>query len=66
MSNPDVQLQLLQYKQSLSQAKGALAQTKSSWRSQLLSQESQINQLQNAYNIAVRDVAVADSLDRRR
>jgi len=66
LSNPDVQLQLLQYKQQLSQAYGSLAQTKTTWRSSLLSQESQINQLQNAYNVAVRDAAVIDSLDKKK
>jgi len=66
LSNPDVQLTLLQFKQNLSQAYGTLAQTKTSWRSQLLSQESLINQLQNSYNVAVRDAAVTDSLDKKR
>ena len=32
LSNPDVQLTLLQFKQNLSQAYGTLAQTKTSWR----------------------------------
>jgi len=32
----------------------------------MLSQEAAINQLQNAYNVSVREAQVADSLDRRR
>ncbi len=65
LSNPDVDLTLLQDQQQLSQAYGTLAQLKSTWRQNMLSQESNVANLRTQYNNAVRDVAVFDSLDKK-
>jgi HlyD family secretion protein len=65
LSNPDVDLALLQFQQQLNQAYGSLALTRNSMRQQLLGQEGAIAALHTQYNTALREAAVMDSLDRK-
>jgi HlyD family secretion protein len=65
LSNPDLDLQTLQYQQQLTQAFAALAQLKTSLQQGLMTQEGAVAQLVTQYQDAVRQAAVADSLDRK-
>jgi multidrug efflux pump subunit AcrA (membrane-fusion protein) len=65
LSNPDLDLQTLQYQQQLTQAYAALAQLKTSLAQGLMTQEGAVAQLVTQYQDAVRTAAVADSLDRK-
>jgi HlyD family secretion protein len=63
LSNTDVDLQTLQYDQQLTQSYAALAQLKTSLQQGLMTQDGQVAQLVTQYQLAVREAAVADSLD---
>jgi len=65
LSNPDLDLQTLQYQQQLTQAYGALAQLRTSLQQGLMVQEGAVAQLVTQYQQAVRDASVADSLDKK-
>jgi multidrug efflux pump subunit AcrA (membrane-fusion protein) len=65
LSNTDVELQTLQYQQSLTQAYGAVASLKNALSQALLSQEGAVATLRTQYQNAVRNAAVADSLDKK-
>jgi HlyD family secretion protein len=65
LSNPDLDLQTLQYQQQLTQAYAALAQLKTSLQQGLMTQEGAVAQLVTQYQQAVRLAAVADSLDKK-
>lgn len=65
MSNPDVQLQLLQDQQQLSQAYSTLATLRTTLHQQQLSEEGAIASLKTQYLDAQRKAAVLDSLDKR-
>jgi HlyD family secretion protein len=54
LSNPDVQLQLLTAEQQLAQAQSSALQLEATLRSNILNQESAVNQTEIAYNEAVR------------
>ena len=66
LSNPDVELNLLQFQQQLSQAVGNLATLRNTLRQQMLTQEATIASLRTQYANAVRDAAVYDSLDKKK
>ena len=66
MSSPDEQIKELQYEQSLNQAIGNLASLKTSLHQQILSQQSVVASTRTAYNDAVRQAAVQDSLATKR
>ena len=65
LSNPDIDLQTLQYQQQLTQAYTALAQLKTSLQQGLMSQEGVVAQLVTQYQLATRNATVVDSLDRK-
>jgi HlyD family secretion protein len=65
MSNPDVDLQVLQYEQQLSQAIAAQASLRSQLDQGRMSQENALATLKTQYNAAVRNAVVFDSLDKR-
>ena len=65
LSNPDLDLQTLQYQQQLTQAYTALAQLKTSLQQGLMTQEGAVAQLVTQYQLALRNAAVADSLDKK-
>jgi hypothetical protein len=65
LSNPDVDLQTLQYQQQLTQAFASLATVKTTLAQGLMSQEGAVATLITQYQDAVRTAAVADSLDRK-
>lgn len=65
LSNTDVELQTLQYQQTLTQAYASLASLKNQLAQQLLSQEGTVAQLVTQYQDALRTAAVTDSLDRK-
>src|SRR5690348_10174138 len=65
LSNPDLDLQTLQYQQQLTQAYAALAQLKTSLQQGLMTQEGAVAQLVTQYQDAVRTATVADSLDKK-
>ncbi len=66
LSNTDVELQSLQYEQNLTQAMGTLATLKTSLQQQLLAQEGTVASTNTLYQNAMRNVAVYDSLDRKK
>lgn len=66
LSNTDVELQSLQYEQNLMQAMGTLATLKTSLQQQLLTQEGTVATTNTLYQNAMRNVAVYDSLDRKK
>jgi multidrug efflux pump subunit AcrA (membrane-fusion protein) len=66
LSNPDLDLQTLQYQQQLTQAYTALAQLRTSLQQGLMTQEGAVAQLVTQYQNAVRTAAVADSLDKKK
>jgi HlyD family secretion protein len=65
LSNTDVDLQTLQYDQQLTQSYAALAQLKTSLQQGLMTQDGQVAQLVTQYQLALREAAVADSLDKK-
>src|SRR5690349_2788052 len=65
LSNPDLDLQTLQYQQQLTQAYTALAQLKTQLSQGLMTEEGAVAQLVTLYQNAIRTAAVEDSLDRR-
>jgi HlyD family secretion protein len=65
LSNPDLDLQTLQYQQQLTQSYASLAQLKTSLQQGLMTQEGTVAQLVTQYQNAVRVAAVADSLDKK-
>lgn len=66
MSSPDEQIKELQYEQSLNQAIGNLANLKTTLHQQILSQQSNLASTRTAYNDAVRQAAVQDSLAKKK
>src|SRR5512146_1232385 len=66
MSSPDEQIKELQYEQSLNQAIGNLAKPKTTLHQQILSQQSNLASTRTAYNDAVRQAAVQDSLAKKK
>ena len=65
LSNTDVDLQTLQYQQTLTQSYAALAQLKNQLAQGLMTQEGQVAQLVTLYQQADRDKLVLDSLDKK-
>jgi multidrug efflux pump subunit AcrA (membrane-fusion protein) len=65
LSNPDLDLQTLQYQQQLTQAYAALAQLKTTLQQGLMTQEGAVAQLVTQYQDALRTATVADSLDKK-
>jgi HlyD family secretion protein len=65
LSNPDLDLQTLQYQQQLTQSYSALAQLKTALQQGLMTQEGAVAQLVTQYQNAVRQAAVEDSLDKK-
>lgn len=63
MSNPDVELQVLQYDQQLSQAIQAQASLRTQLEQSRMSQENALASLRTVYRTAARNAAVYDSLD---
>jgi len=66
LSNPDIDLQTLQYQQQLTQAYTALAQLKTSLQQGLMSQEGVVAQLVTQFQLATRNATVVDSLDKKK
>ena len=65
LSNPDVDLQVLQYDQQLSQAIAAQASLRSQLEQGRMSQENALASLRTQHNAAARNAMVFDSLDKR-
>lgn len=65
LSNTDVDLQTLQYQQTLTQSYAALAQLKNQLSQGLMTQEGVVAQLVTQYQQAQRTMAVTDSLDKK-
>ena len=65
LSNPDVDLQVLQYNQTLSQAIAAQASLRSQLEQGRMSQENALASLKTQYRLAQRNAMVFDSLDKR-
>ena len=65
LSNPDIDLQTLQYQQQLTQSYAALAQLRTSLQQSLMSQEGVVAQLVTQYQTAARNATVVDSLDKK-
>jgi multidrug resistance efflux pump len=66
LSNPDIDLQTLQYQQQLTQSYAALAQLRTSLQQSLMSQEGVVAQLVTQYQQAARNATVVDSLDKKK
>ena len=66
LSNPDIDLQTLQYQQQLTQSFSSLAQLKTSLQQGLMTEEGTVAQLVTQYQTAVRNAAVLDSLDKKK
>ncbi len=62
LSNPDVQLQLLEAERQLRAAESDLVNQRSTLETQILNQEATIAQVQSLYNTAVRDARSADDM----
>src|SRR5690606_5947530 len=62
LSNPDVQLQLLEAERQLRAAESDLVNQRSTLETQILNQEATIAQVQSLYNTAVRDARSADEM----
>ena len=62
LSNPDVQLQLLEAERQLRAAQSDLVNLRANLETQILNQESMVAQVQSLYNQAVRDARVADEM----
>jgi HlyD family secretion protein len=65
MSNPDVDLQVLQYEQQLSQAIAAQANLRSQLDQGRMTQQNALASLKTQYNAALRNAMVFDSLDKK-
>jgi multidrug resistance efflux pump len=65
LSNPDIDLQTLQYQQQLTQSFSALAQLKTSLQQGLMTEEGAVAQLVTLYQNALRTASVSDSLDKK-
>ena len=65
LNNPDETLQMLQYRQSYANAIAAQANLKTSLQQQQLGQESSIRGARTAYNTAMRNMAMYDSLEKK-
>jgi len=65
LSNPDVQLQLLEAERQLRAAESDLVNQRSTLETQILNQEATIAQVQSLYNTAVRDARSADEMAER-
>src|SRR5437764_10201670 len=65
MSNPDVDLQVLQVEQQLSQAIAAQANLRSQLDQAQMTQRNQLASLKTQYNAALRNAVVFDSLDKK-
>jgi hypothetical protein len=65
LSNPDVQLQLLEAQRALTAAEGALITLRTSLRNQRLTQESQIATLRTQVADAKRQIEVTQALDKK-
>ena len=65
LSNPDVQLQLLEAERQLRAAESDLVNQRSTLETQILNQEATIAQVQSLYNTAVRDARSADDMAER-
>jgi HlyD family secretion protein len=65
MSNPDVDLQVLQEDQTLSTTISAAASLRTSLQQAEMSQNNTLAQLRTQYNLAERNAAVQDSLDKK-
>ncbi|MDQ4080040.1 MAG: HlyD family efflux transporter periplasmic adaptor subunit [Gemmatimonadota bacterium] len=65
LSNPDVQLQLLEAQRALTAAQGALLSQQTSLRSQRLNQEATIAGLRTQLNDAKRQLEAAEGLDKK-
>jgi multidrug efflux pump subunit AcrA (membrane-fusion protein) len=66
LSNPDLDMQTLQYQQQLTQSFSALAQLRTSLQQGLMTQEGVVAQLVTQYQLALRNAEVLDSLDRKK
>ena len=66
LSNPDIDLQTLQYQQQLTQSYAALAQLRTSLQQSMMSQEGAVAQLVTQYQLAARNATVVDSLDKKK
>jgi multidrug resistance efflux pump len=66
LSNPDLDLQTLQYQQQLVQAYAALATLRTSLQQGLMTQEGVVAQLVTQYQLAARNANVVDSLDKKK
>src|SRR5690606_8243767 len=62
LSNPDVELQLLEAERQLRAAESELVSQRSTLETQILNQEATIAQVQSLYNTAVRDARSADDM----
>ena len=65
LSNTDVDLQTLQYQQTLTQSYASLAQLKTQLAQGLMTQEGVVAQLVTQYQLAERNKVVLDSLDKK-
>jgi HlyD family secretion protein len=65
MSNPDVDLQVMQVEQQLSQAIAAQANLRSQLDQARMTQQNQLASLKTQYNAALRNAVVFDSLDKK-
>ena len=65
LSNPDVQLQLLEAQRALTAAEGALLSQQTSLRNQRLNQEATIASLRTQANEAKRQLEAAEGLDKK-
>jgi HlyD family secretion protein len=63
--NPDENLQLLRYQQALGQAISQQASLRSTLQQAQMSQDNNVSALKTQYNIARRNAAVFDSLDKK-
>ena len=66
LSNPDLDLQTLQYQQQLMQAFAALAQLRTSLQQGMMTQEGAVAQLVTQYQQSERDANVVDSLNKKK
>jgi len=66
LSNPDIDLQTLQYQQQLTQSYAALAQLRTSLQQSMMSHEGAVAQLVTQYQLAARNATVVDSLDKKK
>jgi HlyD family secretion protein len=65
LNNPDETLQMLTFRQSYANAIAAQASLKSSLQQQQLGQESAMKSARTAYNTALRQMAMLDSLEKK-